>query len=94
MADEINGQDYDPDFSHAMLIAVLMKLVGHVALDPEDLASDARGYQWCPVPVGTEPTAQRAATTVRRTDRAGRRHLIKAGLKPRSVGEFTSVPGV
>lgn len=43
MPDSIRASDYDPDFSHAMLIAVLMKLGGSVTLTPADLTHDALG---------------------------------------------------
>jgi hypothetical protein len=43
MPDEIISQDYDPDFSHAMLVAVLVKLGGSIELDATDLAPDALG---------------------------------------------------
>jgi hypothetical protein len=43
MPDEIIGTDYDPDFSHAMLVAVLVKLGGSIELDAADLAPDVMG---------------------------------------------------
>jgi hypothetical protein len=43
MPGEIIGTDYDPDFSHAMLVAVLVKLGGSIELDATDLAPDAMG---------------------------------------------------
>ena len=45
MSDEIISQDYDPDFSHAMLVAVLLvKLGGSIELDATtDLTPDAIG---------------------------------------------------
>jgi hypothetical protein len=39
----IIGQDYDPDFSHAMLVAVLVRLGGSIELTAEDLEADALG---------------------------------------------------
>ena len=39
MSDEIIGTGYDPDFSHAMLVAVLVKLGGSIELDAAE-ASD------------------------------------------------------
>ncbi|WP_280466558.1 hypothetical protein [Nocardia cyriacigeorgica] len=43
MPDPIRASDYDPDFSHAMLVAVLMKLGGSVTLTADDLTHDALG---------------------------------------------------
>ena len=43
MPDEIIGTDYDPDFSHAMLVAVLVKLGGSIEFDAADLAPDVMG---------------------------------------------------
>lgn len=43
MSGEIMGTDYDPDFSHAMLIAVLVKLGGSIDLHADDLTPDALG---------------------------------------------------
>jgi hypothetical protein len=43
MPSEIIGTNYDPDFSHAMLVAVLVKLGGSIELDATDLAPDALG---------------------------------------------------
>jgi hypothetical protein len=43
MPDEIIATDYDPDFSHAMLVVVLVKLGGSIELDATDLAPDAMG---------------------------------------------------
>lgn len=43
MPEPLHAADYDSDFSHAMLIAVLMKLGGSVTLGPADLTHDALG---------------------------------------------------
>ncbi len=37
------NQPYDPDFSHAMLVAVLAKLGGSIDLDPADFRPDTMG---------------------------------------------------
>ena len=42
MPDKIIATDYDPDFSHAMLV-VVVKLGGSIELDATDLAPDAMG---------------------------------------------------
>jgi hypothetical protein len=39
----MRAQDYDPDFSHAMLVAVLVKLGGSIELTTGDLTPDAMG---------------------------------------------------
>ncbi|WP_280427830.1 hypothetical protein [Nocardia brasiliensis] len=43
MAEPIHAQDYDPDFSHAMLVAVLVKLGGSIELTADDLTADSLG---------------------------------------------------
>ncbi|MCA1695718.1 MAG: hypothetical protein LC749_13870 [Actinobacteria bacterium] len=41
----IPALDYDPDLSHALLVAVVMKLGGSVELDFADLSTDSIGDQ-------------------------------------------------
>jgi hypothetical protein len=41
----IPALDYDPDLSHALLVAVVMKLGGSVELDFADLSPDSMGDQ-------------------------------------------------
>lgn len=43
MSEPIRAADYDPDFSHAMLVAVLMKLGGSITLTAADLTHDSLG---------------------------------------------------
>jgi hypothetical protein len=39
------SQDYASDFNHALLVAVLIKIGGHIDLAADDLQPDARGNQ-------------------------------------------------